>query len=145
MTPVWGIDLGLLEADVLRNIAVKPDMAIFQKFFQIVETQNQKNGLFKVQFNLGHLFTIVGLLLVIIPMWIGMVSDNAVSRETLKQTTASLEDIKLHLNSIDKTATMALVDDDRLLRVQADVKEINARVQEIERRLHENAVRGPSQ
>ena len=83
----------------------------------------------------------------VIPMWYGQVANDVEARRALEQTKISLEtiqsetkisldEIKLHLNSIDKTTTMSLVDDDRLLRVQEDIKSIQGEIQQIQTRMN---------
>jgi peptidoglycan hydrolase CwlO-like protein len=114
---------------------------------EFVENQNSKNGLWRIQFNLGHLLTFVGIIIVVIPMWYSQVANDVESRRSLnetkdalqniqQETKVSLDEIKLHLNSIDKTTTMSLVDDDRLLRVQEDIKSIQGEIQQIQSRLN---------
>lgn len=114
---------------------------------EFVETANKKDGLWRLQFNLGHLLTFVGIIIMVIPMWYGQVANDVEARRALEQTKISLEtiqsetkisldEIKLHLNSIDKTTTMSLVDDDRLLRVQEDIKSIQGEIQQIQTRMN---------
>jgi peptidoglycan hydrolase CwlO-like protein len=114
---------------------------------EFVENQNSKNGLWRLQFNLGHLLTFIGIIIVVIPMWYGQVSNDVEARRSLNETKnalehiqnetkTSLEEIKVHLNSIDKTTTMSLVDDDRLLRVQEDIKQIQAEIGQIQARMN---------
>ena len=90
----------------------------------MAEETNGKNGIFKLQFTLGHLIELGVLLSVLIPLWIGQVGADATSR-------ASLDQIKQHLNAIDETARMALLDDDRLQRVTQDIKDIKTEISEI--------------
>jgi uncharacterized membrane protein (DUF106 family) len=108
---------------------------ILKKLDAMAVEHNSQSEFFKLQFNLGHLLTIAGILAVIVPMWINVIADDAQARLSLTETHAVLEDLKLHVNSIDKEVTMAVIDDDRLQRVQADVKEIQARIAEIQNRL----------
>jgi hypothetical protein len=105
---------------------------MFDKAFQRIERmateENAKNGIFKLQFTLGHLIELGVLLSVLIPLWIGQVAADATSK-------ASLEQIKGHLDSIDQTARMALIDDDRLQRVTADIKDIKDEISDIKKNL----------
>jgi hypothetical protein len=101
----------------------------FQRIERMAEETNGKNGIFKLQFTLGHMIELGVLLSVLIPLWVGQVGADATSR-------ASLDQIKSHLDKIDETARVALIDDDRLQRVTEDIKEIRAELSDIKKNIH---------
>jgi hypothetical protein len=130
--PNGSIENARFTGDGKRAIMVS---RILKKLNTMVEEHNAENSFFKLQFNLGHVLTIMGILAVIVPMWINVIGDDAQARMSLVETHAILEEMKTHISAIDKEVTMAVIDDDRLMRVQADVKEIQARVQAIQDKL----------
>lgn len=111
---------------------------------------NGRDGFFRLQLNLGHVLTFLGMLIPLSVMWVGQIQSNAVIGRNIeilngemdsqiKTTAASgqavtehsiiLKDIAGKLEAVDKVATQAMIDDDRLARVQADIKEIRARLE----------------
>ena len=111
---------------------------------------NERDGFFRLQLNWGHLLTLLGTLIPLTAMWVGQIQSNAVIGRNIeilnaemdsqiKTTAASgqaitehsiiLKDMAGKLDSVDKIATQAMIDDDRLSRVQADIKEIRARLE----------------
>lgn len=124
---------------------------------EMAQETNSKDGFFKLQFNLGHLITLGSLLIPLVLMWSEQVANNAVSARALEEHskalseltasmkaaedslithTLTLQQMSAQLTEITKTAQQAMIDDDRLTRVQADIKEIIARVEAIEANQH---------
>jgi hypothetical protein len=127
--------------------------------------ENGKEGFFKLSLNLGHIVAMLGTISAILPfvvsVWIGQIQNDVVSHKALEDHTKALSDltasmkatemalvthtlalaeIQKQVGSIDTKVQMAVVDDDRLMRVQADIKEIQARVEGMERRQTEKQV-----
>ena len=125
---------------------------LFARFNQMTKELNERDGFFRLQLNLGHLLTFLGMLIPLSVMWVGQIQSNAVIGRNIevlnaemdsqiKTTAASgqaitehsiiLKDMAGKLDSVDKIATQAMIDDDRLSRVQADIKEIRARLENL--------------
>lgn len=111
---------------------------------------NRQDGFFRLQFNLSNVLTCLATLVPLCVMWMGQVGSsailshnmdtlniqmesqiksNAAAQQSIIEHTMMLKDIAAKLDSVDKVATTAMIDDDRLSRVQADIKEIRARVE----------------